>query len=1214
MSDLQRRINIYVNSGDAEKAYDRLTTKNHALSKAEEKLLNTSKELEKQLADTDKNANPKNYRKLEKDLQDVTKALDTNRQAQKNNATEMVAIQKKMSGEIAPSYNDLALSVRRLERELKSMSTTDAGFAKKKAELDRARGDFDKLKESISGTRKALSDNTGDGASLLDRFQMLKNGDFVGAFNGIKESVLGARSAVTSFISGGAMPLLAVFGSLFIGLKKWIDLNMEIAKLNKEVEQLTNSSGDLTDRYREMGSAISENFNKDFKESILEIDNLVKDFNISAEDAFAIYTDGLIRGGESNSEFGESIREYGVLFKQSGFSAQEFVNVLNAGIDLQVYNDKLPDAIKEAGLSLNEQTKATRDALVNSFGANFSDDILRKVSGGEITVKEALGKISAEAKKAQLNQQQYAQLTADVFKGAGEDAGGAKVIFKALNQAINEDVKALTPLQQALADSTEKSDKLDYAITRAFKSDEVIASIQKIKNGWKDLQIIVVNGIIKIEEFFSEWDLLTKKADARTKATFELIPKLLDASLSDAKAIYRNFIEYLSIGGKIIKSIFTLDLSSFEQSVQKFKGMNLFSGADNSKKVIDEIGKARIKAANDVELANKKEIELLKNVAIEEEKAKGRAKENADAKKKREEEAKKAAEKAQKDREDQLKQQEAFIKKMNELRNEQAAAMISDDAKELESVRKKYADMVLELDKAFPKMTAAAKAYRDELYRMQVEALSSTKAEQEYKASLKMAETYYASETLEKKKQLAENIISEEQYNQDIELLSLSLLTTKVAIANQYAETSKEASRNLTEFEKAEQERRLNDITKSNAEKLKAEKELNDRIINYNLERQTAAAKKTDTLSDDLSAEKATISRRYDLQIEAAKGNKDLILQIELEKNEALAEAEIEYQEKIKKIQRDATLKKIEEISGYANTFMQALNGLNQISKNNSDAELARDQKDHDKKKANLKKQLDSKKITQAQYDRGVEKADKELADKQAAIKRKQFEADKEAKILEIIINTAIAVAKVWSQTGVAGAIAQLAPIAMGAIQIGIVESQPVPEFGMGADFSNNKLLKGPSHEDGGMGVYDGKGNRVAEFEGNELLVAKGFGEANPELIQPILEAGRRGVPLSKTLPSFNTGIPRANYDNIIEAKKYEKGTNFDIKTNDAKSSVNSIDSLSLVDGVALENSIFNALSRFFKKDENQPLKIKMDSNAFAKDLAFWFNNIKRTF
>ena len=90
-------------------------------------------------------------------------------------------------------------------------------------------------------------------------------------------------------------------------------------------------------------------------------------------------------------------------------------------------------------------------------------------------------------------------------------------------------------------------------------------------------------------------------------------------------------------------------------------------------------------------------------------------------------------------------------------------------------------------------------------------------------------------------------------------------------------------------------------------------------------------------------------------------------------------------------------------------------------------------------------------------------------------------------------MNTAVAIAKAVAESPMTGGLPGSAIAAvLGAIQLGVVQSQPTPEFATGENFGNNKLLDGPSHANGGMGVYDGT-KKVAEFEGNELLLAKGF-------------------------------------------------------------------------------------------------------------------------
>lgn len=60
-------------------------------------------------------------------------------------------------------------------------------------------------------------------------------------------------------------------------------------------------------------------------------------------------------------------------------------------------------------------------------------------------------------------------------------------------------------------------------------------------------------------------------------------------------------------------------------------------------------------------------------------------------------------------------------------------------------------------------------------------------------------------------------------------------------------------------------------------------------------------------------------------------------------------------------------------------------------------------------------------------------------------IELKAFNANKAFSLVQIALDTAQAVAKVWGQTGIAGLIAQVAPIAMGIAQIALVLSQVPP-------------------------------------------------------------------------------------------------------------------------------------------------------------------------
>lgn len=73
------------------------------------------------------------------------------------------------------------------------------------------------------------------------------------------------------------------------------------------------------------------------------------------------------------------------------------------------------------------------------------------------------------------------------------------------------------------------------------------------------------------------------------------------------------------------------------------------------------------------------------------------------------------------------------------------------------------------------------------------------------------------------------------------------------------------------------------------------------------------------------------------------------------------------------------------------------------------------------------------------------EKVETEIEKRIADEKRRQFKLDKIARIAEIAMNTAVAVSRVWGQTGIFGAGAQVPVLIMGAAQTAIAAAQPNP-------------------------------------------------------------------------------------------------------------------------------------------------------------------------
>jgi hypothetical protein len=197
---------------------------------------------------------------------------------------------------------------------------------------------------------------------------------------------------------------------------------------------------------------------------------------------------------------------------------------------------------------------------------------------------------------------------------------------------------------------------------------------------------------------------------------------------------------------------------------------------------------------------------------------------------------------------------------------------------------------------------------------------------------------------------------------------------------------------------------------------------------------------------------------------------------------------------------------------------------VSQTMQTTSDKELANERRNNEDKKKKYKEMLDSKKITQSQYNSWVELADKDLADKERERKRKAFIADKAMRITMAVINTALSVLNAFATMPYPAAIVMAALAgATGAVQIGLIASQPVPQFAKGG------VARGASHAQGGISMVNADGQKVGEMEGGEpyLILSRDTYRNNGRLIDALLynSMHKGGAPVAMAdMPRFNFG------------------------------------------------------------------------------------------
>jgi hypothetical protein len=169
----------------------------------------------------------------------------------------------------------------------------------------------------------------------------------------------------------------------------------------------------------------------------------------------------------------------------------------------------------------------------------------------------------------------------------------------------------------------------------------------------------------------------------------------------------------------------------------------------------------------------------------------------------------------------------------------------------------------------------------------------------------------------------------------------------------------------------------------------------------------------------------------------------------------------------------------------FAQSAMGILDTINQAKTAQENAELERDKRANDAKKANLDKRLKDGLISQKQHDDEVKKLDDAYDKRQHELAVKQFKRNQRMQIAQAVMNGASAVVKILAETpkfdfGVMTAIEIGLAAATTAAEIAAIASAKPPEFGHGG------LLNGPLHKQGGMGVYDQYGRKQAEMEGGE--------------------------------------------------------------------------------------------------------------------------------
>lgn len=427
----------------------------------------------------------------------------------------------------------------------------------------------DKLKD-------VLGLNTEFGSSLLS---LRGGGEGVkGLFAGLGQGVKAFGATLLTLLANPVFLAIAGIAAAGTAFKFWFDYNRGLVEATRLTQQFTGKSGDDLKAYRNEVQAVADTFNKDFKEVLVSTNAVSKQFGISQDEALTLVKDGFIAGADANGEYLETLKEYPAYFKEAGVSASQFVAITAQAGKSGIYSDKAVDTIKEGNLRIREMTKATADALTG-IGLNYKE-LQTNLQNGSMTTFDVMQKVSEKLNELPESSAAVGTAIADIFGGAGEDAG-------------LQYLKTLKDIDTDLDSVKDKAGQLGKLQEEQLRSqadlNNVIAGLFDMTGGTFEMMTTraktfvndgiasIIKGIVDVINYFVKL--------YNDSIAFRAIVQGIILSYSNLwtviKSLFTYVIEQTKVIGMALHGAFTLDFDEMKNAYLKW--------GENTKKLITNV-------------------------------------------------------------------------------------------------------------------------------------------------------------------------------------------------------------------------------------------------------------------------------------------------------------------------------------------------------------------------------------------------------------------------------------------------------------------------------------------------------------------------------------------------------------------------------------------------------------------------------------------------
>jgi len=708
------------------------------------------------------------------------------------------------------SLKDMSAAAAVLNNQVSKLTPGTEEFVKKSQQLQQVRKRYKEVRAEVNGvdisTKKAKAGFLG----ITSATDLMKKG-----FDLALKSLL---------------PLFAVQKLLEVA-QHVLGIESAYTKLSGTIAKVTGLQDEALQKATIQVKAITDTFDISTDELLKSANAMAKEFGISVPEALEKIGKGLTAAADKD-EFLAQAAEYSTHFSKAGVEAEGFVAQLIRAEREGIFSDKGADVIKEFENRIKEQTTASKTALEDAFGKEFTNEIFSNLNNGSITSVQALERVAEKMNDTTVPANKLQTVIADVFGGPGEDAGLRYI-------------QSLTSIGGSIDDLIDKNDPLNAQLAAQLALNEELATVQAELGAelqgssglWEsittNLQILGSKVLVEVVKAFkstkdSVVDVYNNSLPLR--AVFQSIVFVFESLYNISSTFFKNALDGFTGLSSTVGALLAGDFSSIPEIIS-----NTFKNFDKN---LADLGKTTItnfkEAVDNTLKENPIDTEAAKIVTketIEEQKksARHQAQEVARVSKEEAEKIRKANEKT--------KQAElALVQSIEDLKiqaiedsNERQIAQINKDTERklaaLKGTDKQIEEQTLALEQIRFEKLKALKDQQEEQTRQ--EELEKFQLREEEKALLEEQEKI----ALEEK--YLDGIIKEEEYQEAIFNMQQQALESKLTLLKQTnTEEGAEAQKLKNEILKIENEKTKSIIAfekkKRDAKKLIDEAELAD--------------------------------------------------------------------------------------------------------------------------------------------------------------------------------------------------------------------------------------------------------------------------------------------------------------------------------------------------------------------------------------------------